>query len=104
MRSVVAAHPDRQARDASRARPPGINFRISGGISLVRKIDIIRSERVGDGLIKAVLIDETAVDHGLRDGFSIQVRFVQNVVRLRRLQDVLLDEKIGDLFVVHGRK
>ena len=88
----------------NRASPLGINFKTAGGISFVGKIDIFGPERVGDCLIKSVRIDKAAVHHGLRDGFSIQGRFVQNIVRLRRLQDVLLDEDFSDLFVVHGRE
>jgi hypothetical protein len=29
---------------------------------------------------------------------------MENIVHLRRLQDMLLDEKLGDLFVVHVRQ
>jgi len=67
----------------------------------IAKIDIFETERFGDRLIEAVFIDETAVDHRLHHGFAVQVRLVQNVLGLRRLQDVLLDEKLGDLFLVH---
>ena len=48
-----------------------------------------------------MLVNKPAIDHGLGDGFAIQVRFVENIVCLRRLQDVLLNEKLGDLFIVH---
>jgi hypothetical protein len=32
---------------------------------------------------------------------SIQVRLIEHIFRLRRLQDALLDEKLSDLLVVH---
>ena len=65
------------------------------------KIDEFRPESVGDCLVKTVLIDKAAIDHGLGNGLAVQAGFIQNVIRLRRLQDVLFDEKLGDLFVVH---
>ena len=51
--------------------------------------------------MKAVLIYKAAINHRLGDAFSVQVRLIQHVFRLRRLQDVLLDEKFSDLLVVH---
>lgn len=68
---------------------------------LVGKIDIFRPQGVGDRLIKSVRIDETAVHYRLRDSFAIQVRLIQGIVRLRRLQDALLNENLSNLFVVH---
>ena len=46
------------------------------------KIDKLSAERVGDCLIKAGSIDESAIDHRLRDRFPVQVHFVQHVFRL----------------------
>ena len=67
------------------------------------QIDKLGPERVGDRLVKSAGIDEAAVDHRLRDGFAVQLRLVQNVLGLRRLEHLLLDENLGDLFVVHSR-
>ena len=69
----------------------------------ITQIDIFRSECVGDGLVKAVFIDKSAINHCLSNALPIQAYFVKDVVDLGRLQDVLLDEEFGDLFVVHGR-
>jgi hypothetical protein len=52
-------------------------------------------------LIKAELIDEAAIDHRLFNRFSIQLGFAQHVFYLRRLQDILFNEKLGDLLVIH---
>jgi len=65
------------------------------------QIDEISSERVCDRLIKPVFVDEPTIDHRLRDAFAIHRHLVQNVVSLRRLKDMLLNEKLGDLRVVH---
>ena len=65
------------------------------------KIDEIGPERVGDDLVKAALIDKPAVDQGLLDVFAVEVRLLQDVIRLRRLKHPLLDEEVGDLFRVH---
>jgi hypothetical protein len=67
----------------------------------VAKIDKLGAKRVGDGLVKTELIDIAAVDHGLRNGFSVELDFVQHVLGLRGLKHTLLDEKLRDLFVVH---
>jgi len=48
-----------------------------------------------------VLIDESAVDKRLFDVLAVQLRFLQDVVGLRRLEKPLLDEKIEDLLRVH---
>ena len=71
---------------------------------VIRQLDEIRPERVGNDLIKAALIHKAAIDQGLLDGFAIELRFLQNVLDLRRLQHLLFDEDIGDLLRVHWRK
>ena len=84
-----------------RARPPGIRRKISGATSCPTEVVEFRAERVGDELIEAVLIDEAVVDQRLRDALAVEVRLLQDVIDLRRLQHLLFDEKIGDLIVVH---
>ena len=72
------------------------------GINLaIGKIDEFRPERIGNDTIESGLIDEAAIDHRLCDRFSVHVRFLQDVVGLRWLQDMLLNKEIGDLLVVH---
>ena len=66
------------------------------------EVDILRAEGIGDGLVEAVLVDKAAVDHGLGNGLAVQARLVEDVIGLGGLEDVLLDEKFGDLFIVHG--
>ena len=65
------------------------------------QIDEFRAQAVGNGFIKARLIDKAAVDHRLRNRFSVQFHFVQHVIGLRRLQYALLNEKFGELFFGH---
>ena len=92
----VVGKADRQRAMQAGPGPLGINRQNSGGISRsVRSTNSV-AERIGDRLIKSGFIDEAAVDHRLRDGLAVQVRFLQNVIRLRWLQDVLFDKKIGD--------
>ena len=97
----ISAHSNRKraVQPGQPARNQAHNFRRD---FLFAKIDIFRSEPISDGLVKAALIDKAAIDHGLGDGFSVELRFVKNVIGLRRLQHVLLDKKLRDLFVVHG--
>ena len=96
----VAGNGDRQG--AMQARETARNqLENSGRNFMMTEVDVIGRKRVGDCLIKAVLIDESAVDHRLCDRLPIQTGLVKNVVRLRRLKHVLLDEKLGDLFIVH---
>ena len=86
-----------QSCEAARNQPE--NFRRDVAIG---KIDEIGPERVGDDLIKAALIHEPAIDESLLDVFAVELRLLQNIVGLRRLQDPLLDKKIDDLLRVHG--
>lgn len=46
------------------------------------KVDVFRPESVGDGLVKAVLVDKAAVDHGLSNGLAVQAGFIQDVICL----------------------
>ena len=77
----VAAHSNRQraVQPSQSARNQTQNFRRN---FFLTKIDIFRPECVGDGLIKAGLIDITTIDHGLRDRLAVQIDFVQHVFRL----------------------
>jgi hypothetical protein len=61
-------------------------------------------ERGGDDLIKAAMIDEPAIDQRLLDVFAVQLRLLQNVFDLRRLEHPLLHENFGNLSRVHERK
>jgi hypothetical protein len=97
----VAGHPNRK-RAMETGQAAWNQLQDLGPDLSLAKIDILGSERVSDGLVKSVLVDKAAIHHGLGDGFSIQARFVENVLDLRGLQNMLLDEKFGDLFVVHG--
>src|SRR5207244_8651052 len=64
-------------------------FQNRGRNFLIAKIDIFGAERVGDGVIEAGFIDETAVHHRLDDSFAVQVRLVYDILGLRLLKDVL---------------
>jgi hypothetical protein len=65
--------------------------------------DELRAERVGDHLMEPIHVDKAVVDHRLHERFAVEIRFLENVVCLRALQDVLLDEEIGDLGVDHRK-
>jgi hypothetical protein len=69
---------------------------------LLAQIEEFSAKAIGNRFIKARLINETPIDHGLRDGFAVQLYFAQHIVRLRRLQDALLDKEFGELFFSHG--
>src|SRR5205823_10982963 len=45
--------------------------------------------------------NEDAIDHHLRDRFTIQVCLGQHVFHLLRLQYAVLNKKLGDLLVIH---
>ena len=66
------------------------------------EIEIFGAEGVGDCLVEPMVVNKPAIDHGLRDGLAVERNFIENIVCLRRLQDMLLDEKLGNLFIVHG--
>ena len=65
------------------------------------ELDKLCPESVGDDLIELAVIDEPAVDKRLLDGFAVELRFLQHVVRLRWLEHVLLDENVRYLLGVH---
>jgi len=77
----VAAHFDRQraVQPGQSARNQTQNFRRDFALGQVNEVG---AETLSDRLIKAVLVDEAAVDHRLRDSFSIQVRLIQHVFHL----------------------
>ena len=56
--------------------------KIAGAISCSAQIDEFSAEAVGNRLVKARLIDKTAIDHRLRDCFAVQLYFAQHVFRL----------------------
>ncbi len=66
----VSAYSNRQRTMQPRqtARNQTQNFRSN---FLSCKIDKFRGQAIGDGLVKAELIDKAAIDHGLRDCFAI---------------------------------
>ena len=57
----------------------------------------LRSDPFSDGAIKSGFIHEPAIHHRLHDGFAVLLRFGQDIVGLRFLQNVLIDKKIEDL-------
>ena len=65
------------------------------------KIDKVEAEPISNCLIKAEFIDEAAIDHRLFNRFSIQLSLTQHVFHLRRLQDLLFNEELCYLLVVH---
>src|SRR4051812_9817696 len=67
------------------------------------EFDKLRPESVRDDLIELPVIDEPAVDERLLDGFAVELRFLQDVVRLRWLQHLLLNENVSYLLRVHGK-
>ena len=77
----VAVHFDRQraVQPGQSARNQTQNFRRDFALGQVNEVG---AETLSDRLIKAVLVDEAAVDHCLRDSFSIQVRLIQHVFDL----------------------
>jgi hypothetical protein len=97
----VPAHSNRKRAVQPRqpARNQAHNFRRYFPFA---KIDLFRPEPISNGLVKAALIDKATIDHGLSNSFSVELRFVENVIGLRPLQHLLLDKKLSDLFVVHG--
>src|SRR5438132_13022869 len=80
------------------ARNQALNFRRDFAFG---QIDKLRAEGVRDHAVKPGFIDEAVINHGLSNRFTIQLCFLENIIRLRWLQNALLHEKIGDLFVVH---
>src|SRR5207247_8263433 len=68
---------------------------------LIIQIDKLGADPFRNGAIKAGFIYEAAIDHRLHDGLPVLLRFGQDVVGLRFLQDVLIDEKIEDLLFIH---
>jgi hypothetical protein len=79
----------------------GDQFHHAGRYLAVGQIYKIRAQSGRNRLVKPLFINESAIDHRLSDALPVHRDLVQNVISLRRLQNVLLDEKLGDLFVVH---
>src|SRR5207244_1629722 len=52
-------------------------------------------------LVKSGFIHEAAVDQRLHTGLAVLLRFGQDIVGLRFLQNVVIDKKIEDLLVIH---
>ena len=65
------------------------------------QIDELCPDSFSNGVIKTGFIHEPAINHRLHDGFAVLLRFSQDVVGLRFLQNVLIDEKIENLLMIH---
>src|ERR1044072_2495667 len=61
----------------------------------------ISPQSVGDCLIKGRFVDETSVDHRLRDCLSVEFDLVQDGLSLRSLKHAVLDKKLGELRFLH---
>ena len=66
------------------------------------EIDHFRPERVGDDLVELRFVDNPMIDHRLVDRFSILRRLEKNVVGLGAIHHALVDEKVGEAFVIHS--
>ncbi len=65
------------------------------------EVDHLRPEGVGDGEIELVLVDDAVIDHRLFDRLAVLRRREQNVVGLGPIHQALVDEEVGDAFVIH---
>ncbi len=65
------------------------------------EVDHFGAERVGDGLVKLRFVDNPVIDHCLFDGFAVLRRLEQDVIGLGAIHQALVDEEIGDAFVIH---
>src|SRR5690348_14883280 len=67
----------------------------------LRKIDHFGPESVGNDLIESTLVNEPAVNQRLLDCLAIHACLLQNVISLRRLEDLLFKKNINDLLAIH---
>ena len=66
---------------------------------VVAQIDVIRADGVRDGAKKLFLVDDLVVGQHLDQRFARVVDLGEEVVRLRALDEALVDEKVDDLLV-----
>ena len=65
------------------------------------EIDHFGPERVGDRLVKLRFVHDPMIDHRLVDRFPILRRLEQDVVGLGAIHHALVNEKVGEAFVIH---
>ena len=61
-----------------------------------------RPERVGDRAVELCFVDNAVIDHGLLNRLPVLRRFEQDVLGLGLVHQTLIDEKVGETFVVHS--
>ncbi len=66
------------------------------------EIDHFRPERVRDDLVELRFVDDPVIDHRLVDRFPILRRLEKDVVGLGAIHHALVDEKVGEAFVIHS--
>ncbi len=65
------------------------------------EVDHLGPEGVGDGAVELFLVDDPVIDHRLLDRFPVLGRLEENVLGLGPVHQALVDEKVGDAFVIH---
>ncbi len=66
------------------------------------EIDHLGPERVGNRKIELVFVDDAVVDHRLLDRLAVLRRLEQDVIGLGPVHQALVDEEVGDAFVIHS--
>ncbi len=65
------------------------------------EIHHLAPEGLGNREVELMFVDNPVIDHRLLDRFPVLGRLEQNVVGLGLVHQALVDEKIGESFVVH---
>ena len=85
------------------ARQPGGNRTQNFGSEFDSiEIDHFRPERVRDDPVELRFVHDPMIDHRLVDRFSILRRLEKDVVGLGAIHYALINEKVGEAFVIHS--
>ncbi len=66
------------------------------------EIDHLRPERIRDRLVELRFVHDPVIDHRLVDRFPILRRLEKDIVGLGAIHQALVDEKVGEAFVIHS--
>ncbi len=66
------------------------------------EIDDLGPECLGNREVELVFVDDAVIDHRLLDRLAVLRRLEQDVLGLGPVDQALVDEEVGDAFVIHS--
>ena len=102
-RMVLSSAPVGKAR-CKRASPDGNRAQNFGSEFDGIEIDHLGPERVRDDLVELRFVHDPVIDHRLVDRLSILRRLEKDIVGLGPIHHALVDEKVGEAFVIHSSR